>query len=345
MSLGASPIANEAAIRTEPKPNCALCGRKGETHYSRQHDRLFATPGLWGLNRCPNRDCGLIWLDPMPLREDLGKAYFNYYTHAPESAPASSRSSFCRQFELIYIRDHFGYPSPSPKFWAKFLGFLFFHREGGSTFVEWKPGGKLLDVGCGAGGYLQFMRSLGWTVEGVEFDSAAVEAARCAGLTIRCGSLEEQAYSSSSFDVITLQHVIEHVPDPVATLAECARILRPGGKLVLFTPNSSSLTHRVFKECWRGLEPPRHLHIFSPASARRALNMAGFQEVTIRPQAAASIISESIRLRHNSKGIRRRSRDGRFLREFVRVAAFLEGCLARCRPSLADCLAAVAAKR
>jgi 2-polyprenyl-3-methyl-5-hydroxy-6-metoxy-1,4-benzoquinol methylase len=281
----------------------------------------------------------------MPLKEDIGKAYLNYYTHAPETGEASIRSQFRRRFELVYIRSRFGYPSPSCNILARFLGFLLYHREGGSTFVKWRPGGRLLDVGCGAGGYLQSMRSLGWEVEGVEFDSVAVEAARVAGLNVRCGSLEEQAYPSSSFDVIMMQHVIEHVPDPVATLAECARILRPGGEVVLFTPNSASLTHRVFKECWRGLEPPRHLHIFSASSARRALKMAGFEEVAIRPQAASSAISESILLRRSSNESLRRPRMGRLLREFVRVAAFLEGCLAKFNPSLADCLAAVAIKR
>src|SRR5579862_5991601 len=259
-------VANEEtmAIRTEPRPRCALRGQPGQTLYSRQKDRLFGAPGSWTTKQCPDPECGLVWLDPMPLREDIGKAYQNYYTHAPETGEASAQSQFRQRYELAYIRSHFGYPSEPGDLWTKFLGCLFYYREGGSTFVNWKPAGKLLDVGCGAGGYLRLMRSLGWEVEGVEFDAAAVEAARRDGLRVRCGSLEDQGYASASFDVIMMQHVIEHVPDPVATLEECARLLRPGGELVLFTPNSAGITHRVFKECWRGLEPPRHLHIFSP---------------------------------------------------------------------------------
>jgi 2-polyprenyl-3-methyl-5-hydroxy-6-metoxy-1,4-benzoquinol methylase len=189
------------------------------------------------------------------------------------------------------------------------------------------------------------MRSLGWEVEGVEFDPAAVKTARLTGLNVRNGSLEENAYPSESFEVITMRHVIEHVPDPVETLTECARILKPGGQLFLFTPNGSSLSHRLFKESWRGLETPRHLHIFSPPSARRALTMAGFQKITVRPQAASAVIEESVLLRLADRGSKRLDRHSRLLKGFARMTALFEGCLAKFNPSLADCLTAVAVKR
>jgi 2-polyprenyl-3-methyl-5-hydroxy-6-metoxy-1,4-benzoquinol methylase len=343
MSGEAKTLTGEA-IRSQPEPDCALCGQKGETLYTGQKDRLFLGAGLWNLKKCPNRDCGLVWLDPMPLKEDIWKAYLSYYTHAPEAGQSSVQGRFGQRFELGYIRSRFGYPSSEAGIWARLIGFLIYHREGGSTFVEWKPGGRLLDVGCGAGGYLKFMRSLGWEVEGVEFDPAAVEAARQSGLNVRAGVLEEQAYPPASFDVITLQHVIEHVPDPVATMVECARLLRPGGKALFFTPNSASLTHRIFKQDWRGLEPPRHLHIFSPASARRALGLAGFKDIAIRPQAAASIITDSIQIRRGCNPYGPGAGERRFLRVLARAAAFWEGVLAKGDPSLADCIAAVAIK-
>jgi 2-polyprenyl-3-methyl-5-hydroxy-6-metoxy-1,4-benzoquinol methylase len=341
MSLAQS----ETQIRTQPKPNCPLCGESGEMLYPRLKDRLFEAPGSWNLKQCPNDDCGLIWPDPTPLIEDIGKAYVNYYTHSSATANLSSRAKIRQRFEMIYIRQRFGYPAPSPNYWDILLGFLFYHREGGTTFVRWKPGGRLLDVGCGSGDYLTLMKSLGWEVEGVEFDPAAVAAARKTGLSVRCGSLEEQAYPSESFDAIMMHHVIEHVPDPVASLKECARILKPGGEVLLFTPNSSSLTHSLFRECWRGLETPRHLHIFSPASAARALKLAGMDDVMLYPEAASNFIEESILLRVGDSEAKRPPRDSRFLNAFSRIGALFEGCAAKFKPSMADCLTAVAVKR
>ena len=125
------------------------------------------------------------------------------------------------------------------------------------------------------------MRDLGWVVEGVDFDNKAVQAARERGLTIRSGSLESQHYPTARFDAVTLNHVVEHLPDALVTLSECHRILKPGGILVLYTPNSVSLGHAVFRSYWRGLEPPRHLQIFGPLSLGALLRQAGFKDPSI----------------------------------------------------------------
>jgi hypothetical protein len=68
-------------IRSEPCPRCYLCQTAGEMLYEGMRDRLFGAPGEWNLRRCPNRDCGLLRLDPMPLEADIGKAYADYFTH------------------------------------------------------------------------------------------------------------------------------------------------------------------------------------------------------------------------------------------------------------------------
>ena len=93
---------------------------------------------------------------------------------------------------------------------------------------------------------------------------------------------------ASSADAITLHHVIEHVPDPIALLRECARILRPGGKLAVATPNVESLGHRLFGRCWLALDPPRHLHLFSMPALRACVRKAGLQVRSLRSTACAS---------------------------------------------------------
>ena len=122
---------------------------------------------------------------------------------------------------------------------------------------------------------------MGWEVEGIDFDAVAVDAARRRGLTVHLGDLREGAFADRAFDVVTPGHVLEHVSDPVAFLRQCRRLLRPGGAVLAVTPNAESWGHAVFGRSWRGLEAPRHLHIFSSGSLRKAARSAGFQRVAI----------------------------------------------------------------
>ena len=345
--------ANESQIRTAPCPKCTLCGCEGRLVYSKQKDRLFGATGSWDFKICSNRECGLIWLDPMPINEDLGKAYANYYTHAVGGSVR--RVGVLKKIRALaqdgYWANEYNYKIASKPFVARALGRLLYlspiHRreaDGSVRCLPAVPQGRLLDVGCGSGEWLLAMRQRGWTVEGVDFDESAVKLARQVGLKVESGSLEEQNYPDDYFDAVTLNHVIEHVPDPVRTLAECARILKPTGKLVLFTPNSASLGHLLFKECWRGLEPPRHLHIFSTWSMRRTLAAAGFQEVTILPFIVTSVIYQSLLLRWGRTDFTNGTPRNWPAWGITRLFKILELCLLPWNPSLGDCVIAVAVK-
>jgi 2-polyprenyl-3-methyl-5-hydroxy-6-metoxy-1,4-benzoquinol methylase len=330
-----------------------LCGGEGRLIYSGQKDRLFGATGAWDFKVCSNQECRLVWLDPMPITEDLGKAYANYYTHGT-NGPVRRAGLLKRMLALAqrgYWAQKYHYEIGSQPFLARILGRLLYlspvrrrEADGGVRCLSAVPQGRLLDVGCGSGEWLGEMRQRGWTVEGVDFDESAVKLAREAGLKVESGSLEEQHYPDDSFDAVTLNHVIEHVPDPVRTLAECARILKPAGKLVLFTPNSASLGHRLFKDSWRGLEPPRHLHIFSTKSMRRTLTAAGFQEITILPFIVTSVIHQSLLLRWGRTDFTRGTPRSRPAWGIARLFKFLELCLLPWNPSLGDCVIAVAVK-
>jgi 2-polyprenyl-3-methyl-5-hydroxy-6-metoxy-1,4-benzoquinol methylase len=290
----------------------------------------------------------------MPLGEDIGKAYANYYTHATHKT--TGRAGLLKKIRALaqrgYWANEYNYEIGSRPFLARNLGGLLrlspIHRreaDAGVRCLSAVPRGRLLDVGCGSGEWLLAMRQRGWAVEGFDFDESAVKVAGQKGLKVQCGSLEEQNYPDNNFDAVTLNHVIEHVPDPVRTLGECARILKPGGKLVLFTPNSASLGHRLFRKNWRGLEPPRHLHVFSMESMHRAFALAGFQEVVILPFIVTSLIYESILLRWGwndfTNGIPRSWPAWGITRLFK----FMELCVLKWNPSLGDGMIAIAVKR
>jgi SAM-dependent methyltransferase len=99
---------------------------------------------------------------------------------------------------------------------------------------------------------------------------------------VRQGKLEAQGYAPATFDAVTMSHFLEHVYDADAPLEESHRILKPGGRLVVVTPNAAAWGHRLFGRAWRGLEPPRHLQIFTPEALRSALERAGFRQSIVR---------------------------------------------------------------
>jgi 2-polyprenyl-3-methyl-5-hydroxy-6-metoxy-1,4-benzoquinol methylase len=104
-------------------------------------------------------------------------------------------------------------------------------------------------------------------------------------LNVFQGTLEEAEFPDEHFDTITMNHVIEHVPDPIKVLEECRRELKPGGRLVVVTPNIKCLGHYIFRENWRGLEVPRHLFLFSLPSLRACAEAAGLEASELRTTA------------------------------------------------------------
>jgi 2-polyprenyl-3-methyl-5-hydroxy-6-metoxy-1,4-benzoquinol methylase len=143
--------------------------------------------------------------------------------------------------------------------------------------------GRLLEIGSGGGTFLAGMRDLGWEVEGIDFDPMAVDGARRQyGLEMKHGLFEDADYPLDHFDAVAMSHVIEHVSDPLVLLAKCRRVLRPGGRLVLLTPNIESLGHDIFGSSWVHLDPPRHLHLFSLATLREMVERSGFDVTTLR---------------------------------------------------------------
>ncbi len=271
-------------IRTRPVPNCFLCGSAGEILYSGLGDRSFGASGTWNLRRCPKSGCGLIWLDPQPIEEDIGKAYATYYTHDQPAPGASVIRDSVYGVWNSYLGVRFGYNKGVGPSWRALFSPLALLHPGGTDELDSaamylrSPVGsaKVLDVGCGSGVLLARMKSLGWEAEGVELDSGGVAAARARGVTVHQGQLADAKFPDNHFDAIHSAHVIEHVYDPVALLRECFRILKPGGKIVIITPNTVSWGHRKFGSAWLNLDPPRHLILFNPQTLRSAAEKQGF---------------------------------------------------------------------
>lgn len=143
--------------------------------------------------------------------------------------------------------------------------------------------GTLLDVGCGGGELLRAALARGWRVAGAEPMARAVELARsrAPGADIRVGLTTEAGFEERSFDVVCAFHVLEHMPDARAFLRELARFARPGGLVVVETPNYASLLRRRHGSNWIHLRPLEHLAHFTPQTMRGALAGAGLDVVRI----------------------------------------------------------------
>lgn len=113
------------------------------------------------------------------------------------------------------------------------------------------------------------MRTLGWDVQGVELSENGVQACRMSNLPVHHGDLFSAGFSDQRFDLVTVRHVIEHVPEPCSFMSELARILRPGGRLVLETPSSKALGRLWFNTHWYHNDVPRHIFLFSPGNLER----------------------------------------------------------------------------
>jgi len=251
-------------IDTQDRPVCYLCGNHGEILYDGLVDRLFGASGEWTLKKCSNLKCGLIWLDPMPTEVDIGKAYQNYYTH-------SQSKDTCWTLLARSLRFFFHQPS------IALLRMRTERKQYKSMYLNQVPAGRLLEVGCGSGKRLARMKALGWDVMGQEIDPVAVQYVQKKwAIDAHLGPLEAMPVPQEKYDVVIMSHVIEHVHDPIALLSTCNRLLKKNGLLVLLTPNAQSYGHQKFGATWRGLEPPRHLHLFTCKTLIQASQKAGF---------------------------------------------------------------------
>lgn len=263
---------------------CPLCGGIGKALYTGLQDFLFGTPGRWNIKRCCDPSCRVMWLDPVPTEDVLRLAYESYYTHDKNPLPNDSPATRLKSWIIRgYLCERYGYGSGATSVFQRIVSYLVYLRPNLRQRFDMrvrklpaKLCGRVLDVGCGSGEWLSYMRNFGVEAEGLEIDERAVNVAHSRGLTVHLGTLDRIAFPENSFDTVTMGHVIEHVPNLKGVLQRCNRILRRGGLLVISTPNSDSFGHRVFGQYWRGLEPPRHLHLLNQRSLCRFVENCGF---------------------------------------------------------------------
>ncbi len=318
---------------------CPVCS---STHRDLLHEGVrdwsfFSAPGSWSYWRC--RECGSVYLNPLPRPEAIGRAYASYYTHVGVTSGIGWRRLKTRwKNERLSVRlaRNISPRLHLPGFLASFVSLKANRMDlafGWQELAELNPG-ELMDVGCGAGATLALARQLGWMVHGLEMDPAAVQAARDDGLDVLQGGFERLGEFTAAFDALVCSHVIEHVFDPVEMIRLMHAALRPGGVLLLATPNAESDVHQHFGKYWRGLEAPRHLVLFTESTLSDLLTAAGFQ-VKSHSDGCLETARESARIARQGRRVVAADRE---------EARRLEHALAR-TPQGQDFIKLVASKR
>ena len=222
-------------------PPCPVCREMT----SRARFRLEGLENV--IRQCPG--CGLGWMDPLPDPETLASFYPPHYY-------GTAGSKFRGGIEWI-VR----------LVGARRLRFITKHLPRGAA---------VLDIGCGRGVLLKDLADRGYRVYGTERSPDASRGADPRAV-IRYGeTLREIKFEADLFDQVIVWHVFEHLLDPVETLREIHRILKPGGSVIIAVPNYSSWQARLSGADWFHLDPPRHLYHFSTASLSRLLGDCGF---------------------------------------------------------------------
>jgi len=256
---------------------CALCGVDGADPVWCTPDRAFAVPGVYMVVRC--RGCGLLYQRPRVRDDHLATCYPDHYPRHQEPSPrVPFKGSKARQRAVRWaLASGLGYSAfrdAPPGFLTRLRSWRMLRRLRWSC-PPWIEAGRYLDVGCGSGGALAVARALGWRVSGIEPDEAAAALARRFTDELHVGDVLTAPFTSARFDVVTAFHVLEHVPDPVAVTRRMLDWLAPGGLLIVEVPNAGGLGATLFGRAWSGLELPRHLSHFTPATLELVLGKAG----------------------------------------------------------------------
>jgi 2-polyprenyl-3-methyl-5-hydroxy-6-metoxy-1,4-benzoquinol methylase len=229
-------------------------------------------PGTFQLVRCSK--CGLLYQNPRPPLARIEQYYPNHYG-SYSSAQAGLRTRLGLLGAIIRHGQH--------------KRCRMIDRSVAPHSVEPR---RLLDIGCASGLFLEAMQSYpGWRVEGVELNTTAARTtSERLGVPVFAGPFEQANYADATFDAITMWDVLEHLHEPLASLYEARRILRPHGVLFVRVPNAASYVARMCGRYWSGYDLPRHMTLFTPRTLARALAQAGFREC-LRSYASGSYLA------------------------------------------------------
>jgi SAM-dependent methyltransferase len=242
-------------------PACIACGSATAEHFSGIYDDRYGYPGYFSLFRCSA--CLQMQTVPLLSEAELPELYASYYPR--------------RQIDIDALQRQVGEPraplARRRRWWS---------GTDNQAHYAAKDGMAVLDYGCGAGLSLLELRELGAEGYGLEADANVRQVVDALKLRIHIGSIDDDPFPGVRFDLIVLNQVLEHIPQPERLLAKLAARLKPGGQVGLAFPNSASFYARRFGRSWINWHVPYHLHHFNPRSTRLFFARHGWRVHSLR---------------------------------------------------------------
>jgi SAM-dependent methyltransferase len=236
---------------------CDWCGSSSYDIIFKGPDRLKKLPGLFSVVRC--KSCGIYRQNPRLSWYSL-KSYYpdDYFAHT--IIPSDSNNPI-----KIFFRQYGN--------WKRVR-----------AIEKFQSGGRLLEVGCGTGGFLrQVCSHEQWSAVGIEPSSwAASYAQKNLDIPVYVGRFSEVDLELESFDVIVFWCVLEHLDQPFDDLRYANSLLKNNGLLVFSIPNLNSLDLKIFRKYWSGWDLPRHLYLFPRRRLSKILEDIGFNVISER---------------------------------------------------------------
>lgn len=250
-------------------------------------DTLYHRPGSFPVVKC--RCCGLKRTSPRPTPNSIGVFYPDNYGPYVSTTVERTNSS---------------HPEQS---WMRALVGKVFRSvfEFNTTRIPSLRAGRMLEIGCASGSFLDQMAAKGWEVRGIEFSPTAAEVARRLGYDVHVGPLETAPPPDEAFDLLVGWMVLEHLHEPIKGLSKLREWAKPGAWLVLSVPNAGSLEFAAFKGSWYALHVPAHLFHFTPDSIEKVLIAGGWRLEKVHHQRVISNLIGSMGLWLRDKGFSR----------------------------------------
>lgn len=271
---------------------CPICANKEIKFFFNQSDKNLNILGKFSLSECKN--CEAIFLNPQPSYKESKKFYpkEKYYSL---DIIKTEEDSIKTKIKLKLYKTYF---SEKKNIFKKiFFSPIKFIIRG----TKIKKGLNLLDIGCGSGQFLYEMRSLDLKVYGVEPGNFDKEGNKKYNLNIKNTNLLKAKYPKEFFDIITMNHVLEHLNNPNKTLKEINKTLKKGGLLIIGVPNTNALAKKIFGKNWLSYDVPRHIINYSNKNLRFLLYKNEFKIIKTRYNSRPSQFAVSLMYSLNIK--------------------------------------------
>lgn len=264
---------------------CPVCSCEKQVAIFGVKDKLTFVREIFPLVKCTV--CGLYYLQKRPTKKNIGSYYPDVYE--PYNI---DKYDFYVELQNTLMTS---YLKKNKKIIDHLLGFFYQSIYGCLPPFEHKKI-KVLDIGCGNGSYIYSLKKRGMDVYGVDFSEKSVNFAKniLKLENVEQADVEKISYPSSFFDVIVMNHVIEHVYNPKGLFEKAAKFLKKDGTLIVATPNTDAVNFSLFGKDWFPLEAPRHLTLFNPASMSRLAQESGLRIKNIFHDRSSHALQRSI---------------------------------------------------